>query len=241
MRFSQRSSLATTAKFLIAAAILIPILAPPAHAQGDANRRIAGGGISVPGWTGKIDAREERQGQTVNDAKLIAEGQGMHVITGPAITYWNPANKAAGDYKVTATFNEPKFMNLNDHPHPYGIFIAGNDLGTPQENYLYCAAYGNGEFIVRGFGPQPFQMNGMGAANPAVHKAAAKDQPVTQEIALSVKGGRVECIINGTVVAGYDKAQLVTAGKLKSTDGVYGIRFAHNTEAIVTGLTVTKQ
>ena len=30
------------------------------------------------------------------------------------------------------------------------------------------------------------------------------------------------------------------SGKLKSTDGVYGIRFAHNTDAIVTGLTMTK-
>ena len=38
----------------------------------------------------------------------------------------------------------------------------------------------------------------------------------------------------------YDKSALVTAGDLKSTDGVYGIRFAHNTEAFVTGLKVTK-
>ena len=52
-------------------------------------------------------------------------------MTGPAVTYWNPANKATGDYTVKATFNEPKYMNLNDHPHPYGIMIAGNDLGTP--------------------------------------------------------------------------------------------------------------
>ena len=51
-------------------------------------------------------------------------------------------------------------MSLNDHPHPYGIMIAGNDLGTPEQSYLYCAAYGNGNFIVRGFGPAPFQMNG---------------------------------------------------------------------------------
>ena len=57
---------------------------------------------------------------------------------------------------------------------------------------------------------------------------------------MSVKGDRVECSINGTVVAGYDKAALVAAGKLKSTDGVYGIRFAHNTEALVTGLAMTK-
>jgi hypothetical protein len=33
---------------------------------------------------------------------------------------------------------------------------------------------------------------------------------------------------------------VVAAGKLKSTDGVYGVRFAHNTEAMVTGLTMTK-
>jgi len=63
---------------------------------------------------------------------------------------------------------------------------------------------------------------------------------VTQEIALTVKGDKVECSINNKVVASYDKAALVTAGKLKSTDGVYGIRFAHNTEAIVTGLSVSK-
>ena len=57
----------------------------------------------------------------------------------------------------------------------------------------------------------------------AVHKAAGVGQPVTQEIAMSVKGDRVECAINGTVVAGYPSAALVAPGKLKSTDGVYGI------------------
>ncbi len=118
-------------------------------------------------------------------------------------------------------------MNLNDHPHPYGIVIAGNDLGTDNQSLLYCAAYGNGFFIVRGFGPAPFRMNGgRGEANDAVHKAAGPGQPVTQEIALSVKGDKVECAINGTVVGSYAKADLVGPGKLKSTDGVYGIRFA---------------
>jgi hypothetical protein len=119
--------------------------------------------------------------------------------------------------------------------------VAGNDMGTPDQSQLYCAAYGNGNFIVRGFGPASFNMNGgRGGANDAVHKAAGPGQPVTQQIAISVKGGRAECIINGTVVAGYDKAELVTAGKLKSLDGVYGLRFAHNTEVEVSGFTMTK-
>ena len=46
---------------------------------------------------------------------------------------------------------------------------------------------------------------------------------------------------NGTEVASYPKSEVVGAGKLKSTDGVYGIRFAHNTEGTVSGLTMTKQ
>jgi hypothetical protein len=204
-------------------------------AQGEKVRTVAGGGISAPGWQGTPD------NGSVSDAKFTKEGDTFHVMTGPPVTYWNPANTASGDYTVKATFTEPKYMNLNDHPHPYGIVIAGNDMGTAKRSYLYCEAYGNGTFIVRGFGPDPFQMNGRrGEANPAVHKAARPGQPVTQEIAMSVKGSKVECAINGTVVASYDKSDVVGPGKLASTDGVYGIRFAHNTEGTVTGLTVTK-
>jgi hypothetical protein len=229
----------------VLAIILITLMLIPggnrALAQGDAARAVAGGGVSVTGWTGKIDANEERSGSTLNSAKLSGTPAALQVTTGPAVAYWNPANKAAGNYTVKATFTEPKYMNVNDHPHPYGIVIAGNDLGTPQQSYLYCAAYGNGYFIVRGFGPNAFQVNGgRGEMNAAVHKAAGVGQPVTQEIAVSVKGDKVDCAINGTVVGSYDKASLVGPGKLKSTDGVYGIRFAHNTEGSVTGLTMTK-
>ncbi|MGA8598335.1 MAG: hypothetical protein WB676_26755 [Bryobacteraceae bacterium] len=226
--------------FMMAAVVLVAS-AVQGFGQTDASRPVAGGGISVPGWTGKIDANAEQAGQTINDDKLSKEGDALHVITGPAVSYWNPADKAEGNYTVKATFTEPKFMNLNTHPHPYGVFIAGNDLGTGQQSYLYCAAYGSGNFIVRGFGPEPFQMNGRrGESNTAVHKASSPGQPVTQEIAMSVKGDKVECAINGTVVASYDKTPLVTAGKLKSTDGIYGIRSAHNTDVLVSGLTVTK-
>jgi hypothetical protein len=118
--------------------------------------------------------------------------------------------------------------------------IAGNELGTERQSLLYCAAYGNGTFIVRGFGPEAFQMNGRRAeANPAVHEAAGRGEPVTQEIALTVRGDTVECAINGTVVASYTKSDLVQPGRLVSTDGVYGIRFAHNTEATVSDLRMT--
>jgi hypothetical protein len=226
-------------------ASLLPVaalvsLACSSKAQNESARQVAGGGISVSGWSGQIDANEARRGQALNNARLAKDGAALHVTTGPAVGYWNPSNTASGDYTVKATFTEPKYMNLNDHPHPYGVFIGGNDMGTANQSYLYCAAYGNGSFIVRGFGPQPFQLNGHGEANAAVHKAAAPGSPVTQEIALSVKGDKVLCSINGAVVGSYNKSDVVGPGKLKSTNGVYGIRFSHNTEGLVSGLTVTK-
>ena len=207
--------------------------------QDETSRPVAGGGITISGWAGKVDAREASQGMTPNNAKFAKEGDAIHVVTGPALTYWNPANKGSGDYTVSAHFREPKFMNLNTHPHPYGIVIAGNDLGTEQQSYLYCAAYGDGKFIVRGMGPAPFQMNGRGAPDPAVHKVAV-GEPVEQDISMSVKGSTVSCSINGKLVWSDQKSTLVTSGKLKSTDGLYGLRSAHNTEVFVTGLKMAK-
>lgn len=219
---------------------LITAAANVAVAQ-DANRKVEGGGISAPGWAGKIDPNEAAKGDKLENAKLATMGNGLHVTTGPAVTYWNPANQASGDYTVKATFNEAKYMNLNDHPHPYGIMVGGNDLGTANQSFLYCAAYGNGTFIMRGFsGETPFALGGRRpTADEAVHKAAGKDQPVTQEIGIQVKGDQVSCLINGKSVVSYPKSEVVGAGKLKSLDGTYGIRFAHNTEAHVSGLTKT--
>ena len=215
------------------AALALMCASQTAQAQETA-RKVSNGGIMVPGWMGTVDHPDS---EMLENSRLEKQGDALHVTTGPAVTYWNPMNTASGQYTVSATFNEAHYMNLNDHPHPYGIMIGGTDMGTPQETYLYCAAYGNGSFIVRGFGPEPFQMNGRrGEMSDAVHKAAAKDQPVTQEIAVTVTNDAVKCSINGTEVASYPKADVVGQGKLASTDGVYGIRFGHNTEATVTGL-----
>jgi hypothetical protein len=232
----------TSGRFVSTVAVVMLAASVVGIQAQDSARAVTGGGIFAPGWVGKIDAHEEKAGQVLNNSRLALAGDVLQVTTGPAVTYWNPANRATGNYTVKATFTEPKYMNVNDHPHPYGIVVGGNDLGTAEQSYLYCAAYGDGTFIVRGFGPAAFQMGGRRPeANAAVRKAAGPGQPVTQEIAVSVTADRVECAINGTVVAGYEKSAVVAPGKLKSTDGIYGIRFAHNTDGTVSGLTMTKR
>jgi hypothetical protein len=212
-------------------------LAAPVAAQDDADRKVAGGGITVKGWTGKEDAGN-RQGLTIKDAKFAPEGNGFRVITGPAALYWNPANTATGDYSVKATFTEPK--QTYNHPHPFGVFIGGSNLDTAP-NALYCTAYRNGNFIVRGFSAgKPWGPVRKPMPHDAVKKAASADGEVVQEVAINVRGDKVECVINGATVWSGTKADVVGDGKLPSTDGIAGIRVSHNSEAVVTNFTVGK-
>jgi hypothetical protein len=123
-----------------------PRIGTPGSPTTDGSRAVADGGIKIAGWEGRIDANEETAGMTIKDAMLGKEGDSLHPVTGPAVSYWKKGDKASGDYTVKATFTEPKYMNLNTPPHPYGVFIAGNDEGTPAQTDLYCEAYGNGNF-----------------------------------------------------------------------------------------------
>ncbi len=204
----------------------------------DADRKVAGGGVTVPGWTGKEDAGN-RQGLTVKDSKFAPEGSGFRLTTGAAGLYWNPANVGKGDYSVKATFNEPK--QPYNHAHPYGVFIGGKGLDGDQPQALYCSAARNGNYIVRGFsGGKPFAIVQKPVPHEAVKKAAGPEAPVTNEVALRVAGDKVECTVNGTSVWSATKADVTGAGKLDSTDGITGIRVSHNSDAIVTNFAVGK-
>jgi hypothetical protein len=235
MRFAQATALALAGAFCVATLHAAP------QAMQDTSRKVPGGGVTAPGWKGKVDAAEAAKGAKVDDSKVVLQGGELQLNNGPAAIYWNPANTASGSYTVSATFTEPKYMSSNDHPHPYGIFIGGSKLDTDQATLVYCAPYGNGSYIVRGFGPAAFQMGGRRPTpNDAVKKAETGGS-VTQEVAWVVTPDKAECKINGTVVASYPKSELVGAGKLESLDGVAGLRVAHNVDVNVSGFKVTKQ
>jgi len=226
-------------RLIYASVIAIAIAVPAALVaqDKDADRKVAGGGITVKGWQGKIDAGAAKKGLTINDSKFAGDAKALTLTVGPAASYWNPTNTVKGDYTVKASFREPKISA--DHPHPYGIFIGGSQLDTDKHNLLYCVAYSDGTFLVRGFsGGTVFNPSKRGP-HAAVNKAGA-DGSVSQDIQWTVKGDRAECSINGQVVVGFNKADIVGPGKLESTDGVYGLRVSHNVNVNVTGLTAGK-
>ena len=234
MRLAKASAVAGAAALLISAITALPA----AQAQQDADKKVAGGGITVKGWQGRVDTGN-RQGLTINDSKLAPEGNAWRLMTGAAALYWSPANAGKGDFSVKATFTEPK--QSYNHPHPYGVFIGGKGLDTETPQALYCAAYRNGNYIVRGFsGGKVFQVVGKPVPNDAVKKAESPEAQVVQDVSMSVRGDKVECTINGTSVWSAAKADVMGDGKLDSTDGVTGIRVSHNSDALVTNFAVGK-
>jgi hypothetical protein len=224
MRLTSALTVATTA-----------LLSLALHAQ-DADRVVAGGGITVPGWTGRVDDAAAKKGLTIDSSKFVREGDALHLTIGPAATYWNPANVAKGNYTVRATFKEGK--TTAGHPHPAGLFIGGSALGTADQRYMYCVAYGSGDFLIRRFNGSTVTTVVRRQPHAAVSKAAA-DGSSTQEVAWRVRDGGAECLINGQSVASFTREEVVGPDKLASTDGIYGIRVSHNMDVVVTGLGLT--
>jgi hypothetical protein len=221
----------------IVPALALMLALPGLGIAQDADRSVAGGGITVAGWKGKIDARAASQGKTVNDSKFAMNGSKIDLKIGPAGIYWNDANKAAGDYEVKATFTEN--AHKPNHPHSYGVFIGGSDLDTADQAFAYCIVYANGTYSVKYFHGANVVTVVDRVASPAIKKANEAGS-ATNEIGWRVRGGKASCLVNGTEVQSWDASQLVGADKLKSTDGIYGVRVSHNLDLSMTPLALSK-
>jgi opacity protein-like surface antigen len=214
---------------LLFTAALAATAVAPAQAQ-DADRSVANGGIRVAGWQGRVDRRPASQGKTINDSRMVAEGNAFRLSVGPAGNFWSPANTASGNYEVMGTFKEHKMAA--SHPHSYGVFIGGNDLTSENETLMYCISYGTGKYSIKTFhGAKVTTLVDM-ADSPAIRKADANGES-TNTIGWRVAGGQASCVINGQVVKTLTPAEYSGADKLTSTNGVYGIRVSHNLELTV--------
>ncbi|MBM4186722.1 MAG: hypothetical protein FJ206_05350 [Gemmatimonadetes bacterium] len=202
----------------------------------DADRSVKGG-IAVDGWKGRVDRAAIARGKTIADSRFGQEGSALRLSVGPAGIFWNPSHQAKGDYLVKATFKEHKMRS--SHPHSYGIFIGGADLESETETLMYCIVYGNGTYSVKTFHGANVVTLVDRAAHPALQPANAEGE-ATNEIGWRVQGGKAACVVNGTEVKSFDRAEVVAADKLKSLDGGYGIRVSHNLELTVTGLSAGK-
>ena len=195
----------------------------------DPDKIIAGGGVTVVGWTGRVDPQAATAGRNINEAKFVSMGSGFHVTAGPAAIYWNRTNTATGNYTATATFSQTK---ASAHAEGYGLIIGGHDLDKPTENYAYFLVRQDGKFLInhRADDNTVHKMVDW-TANPAVHAIDASGK-ATNTLTVVVGADKVSFRVNGTEVHSVPKATL-------GTTGIVGLRINHNLDVHISDFAVT--
>lgn len=164
------------------------------------------------------------------ELKTVAAGKGFRVTGGPAGTFWNPSQRAAGNYTLRATFT---LLKPSGHNNYYGLIFGGSDLEGPRQAYTYFLIAQNGTFQVR-------QRDGEGVTSiqgrtphAAIRQPAANGQS-TNILEVRVAGDTISYVVNGAVVHTSPKAAT-------ATEGLVGVRVNHLLDVQVEGLDVQRQ
>jgi hypothetical protein len=122
---------------------------------------------------------------------------------------------------VSAIFEQKKSMQHE----AYGLFIGGQNLSDPTQNYLYFAIKPQaGTYLIN-------HRNGNGApraivpltASPAINKDAPGTGAATNAIAIRVSRDSLHFYINGREVRTFAKSAVGA-----SSEGLAGLRINHN-------------
>ncbi|HUQ20705.1 MAG TPA: hypothetical protein VM099_13905 [Gemmatimonadaceae bacterium] len=199
-------------------------------AQGnDPDKVTATGGVTVPGWQGRIDPQAAKGGRSITQDKVTAMGTGFHVTSGPAAIYWNPKNTATGNYTVTATFTQTKAPT---HPEAYGLVLGGADLTTPNQSYFYFLVRGDGKYLINHrANDSTVHKIVEWTASPAI-KTQDADGKATNKVSIVAGADKVSFLVNGIEVATKPRSAIVAKG-------IAGVRVNHNLDVHVDGFAVT--
>ena len=160
----------------------------------------------------------------------MAMGTGFHTVTPQAAVFWNPANRATGNYTLKGTFT---LVKPSDHTNYYGLAFGGSDLDGPKQAYLYFMVAQNGSWLLKERAGDATANDVAKGASPAVRKPDANGTS-TNALEVRVLADKIDYVVNGTVVHSTPRT-----GVTAKTDGLYGIRSNHRLEVMVDGLAVS--
>ena len=168
------------------------------------------------------------------ELKVMPMGKGVHVVGGPAGTFWNPKDAVSGNYTLKATFN---LMAPANHPSYYGLIFGGSNLEGANQAYSYFIVAQNGQYQVRdrtGEKVASVQPTGRGGVTHEAVRTPGANGQSTNALEVRVAGDTVSYVVNGTVVH-------TTPRSAVKTDGIVGFRINHLLNVHVDGFEVQKQ
>jgi hypothetical protein len=200
--------------------------AGPAGGRGAPPRPVAGHGIEVGGWFGRLDdAKESRTG-----LKFVTMGTGLHATTGPNMILFDADEDWEGPYTTKATFTMTKPAS---HQVAYGLFVGGQDLDNDKQRYTYFVIRQDGKFLIKKrTGATTANVAGDWADHAAIQKPNAQGSQ-TNELAIQVGRDTVTFLANGQTVA-------TQPAKAVDVVGISGLRVGHGLDLQIEGFSVTQ-
>jgi hypothetical protein len=208
----------------LSVAALLAAFATPLHAQGDADKAVAGGGSVPAGWTVRADKGDAK------NAKIVSMGKGIHVTTGPAVILYRADTKGTGPFHTLATFTQTK---PSEHAEGYGLFVGGQDLEGPAQKYIYFLIRQDGKYLIkRRDGEKTTDVSKGWVEHAAVKKPAGNGSATNLlEVDNKIDPGKISFLVNGQSV-------YATEAKGMALDGIVGLRVNHNLDVHVEGFDV---
>jgi hypothetical protein len=196
---------------LCAMVATLPAIAQRGGKGGDNDPdRVLKGGNFPAGW----NARPDRG--SADQINFTETGGVMHLVMGPASTFYNNGWTKSGNYSYSARLTQ---MKKASHPTSYGIMFGATNMG-PSPTYTYFLVRQGGEYFVSNWeGASPKTVVNW-TANPAIVKEGA-DGKQTNTLGVQVQGNDVILSVNGKEVTRLQKSQV-------HTDGLFGYRIGHN-------------
>jgi len=171
-------------------------------------------------------------GSKLADIKLETMPPGWHLTTAASGIVYRSADRASGNYTVTAKLH--LFPEAAGHREAYGVFIGGDALDGAGQRYTY--------FLLRGDGTYKVKRRNGGAATDVTpgwtkHAAIVPGKPdgsVANVISIVAGKDRVSFQVNGQEVHTTSRAGV-------DADGIVGLRINHNLSVHVEGLEIKAQ
>lgn len=190
------------------------------HAMADPDKAVTGGGTLPAGWS----ARTDRDAPMAN-VKFAPMGSGFHVTLGPATVLYRSADQANGPFHTLATFTQTKAPM---HPEAYGLFVGGQNLSAPTQQYTYFLVRGDGKYLIKRRDGANTSVIKDWTDSPAVVKADSAGKATNMlEIDNKSDPSTVTFKVNGQAVHSMPADA--------TTKGIVGLRVNHNLDVHVSG------
>lgn len=196
-----------------------------------------GENLQVPeGWEWRFDKADAEvsvgSDAEASDIFFVNMTPGWHITTGPAGIYYNPVNKAEGDYTLDSKIY--LFDTKGRNREAFGLFIGGKNLDSDEQTYIYFLIRNTGEFLIKKrMGAETETINGWAKATSMNMYTEETESSAENDFQVKIADGNIHFTLNGEELATIEKGDI-------NTDGLYGFRVNHSINLHISSLKLSE-